>query len=524
MAQDSLNQGNDFQQDFAECMEGDGDYEASAEASFLEENLGGLGQSIASGEKRLGCFDTAFTENPGDAIAAGAGNAASAFWGDPIGDLTKAVMEGNSEALQVVMTFWMDFRLDGGIVDSQVQGVKNITWGLGAVFLVISLMIGGGRIAAARRQGLTDETLDSGSVIVRYLIFSLAVPAAIPGALVASDLLSEWIMTSFGASDEAEVFQSATLEESMAGPVVMIALALFALCGSVMQIIALMVRVLLLPIIAGLAPLFAAASFSETGRGAVKSMAAWLIAAIAFKPAASLLYVVAFWTVSGVQNGAVSGVEQGSVYSAILCSILLALAGFTAPALLRVIAPMVAAAGGGGGAPVMATGAALGGAALGMAGGALGALGRAAGGAAKSSTGSGAASGPGAGSGSGSAGSGSSPTSGGGGGPRPSGDGGGQPAGSGGGGGGGPRSGGGGHAGGGSASPRPAGAAAGRKGASASTPRSMTRAGSVQSRAAMAGLAGSVEQSVSQTPTTTSTPILDENIGATGSYQGQVRR
>lgn len=368
-AQDNtLNQGNAFQQQFRECLEGEDGYLPGAARDFLGDNLGGLGEALAGGDNRFMCLDTAMTEHPGDALAAGTGNITSAFWGDAVGDFTKAVLEGNTQALQAVMTLWMDFRIDGGTVDAQIQGVKNITWGLAAIFLVLSLIIGGGRIAAARRQGLTDEVLDSGSVVVRYLIFSLAVPAAVPGALLASDVLSEWIMTSFGASDQAQVFDAATLQESMAGPVLMLVLAGVSLAGSVMQIIALAVRVLLLPLVAGLAPLFAAASFSDVGRGAVQSMVSWLLAAVAFKPVASLLYSVAFWVISDIQSGQITGLGEGNVLASIMCALLLALAGFTAPALMRVIAPMVSAAGGSGAAPVIASGAAMGSAAMGMAG------------------------------------------------------------------------------------------------------------------------------------------------------------
>ena len=368
---DTLNQGNAFQQQFRECMDSEDGYLPDTARDFLTDNFGGLGDSLVGGDKRFMCLDTAATENPGGALAAGAGNITSAFWGDAVGDFTKAVLEGNAQALQAVMTLWMDFRIDGGVVDAQIQGVKNITWGLAAIFLVLSLIVGGGRIAAARRQGLTDEVLDSGSVVVRYLIFSLAVPAAVPGALLASDVLSEWIMTSFGASDQAQIFDAATLNESMAGPVLMLVLAAVSLAGSVMQIIALAVRVLLLPLVAGLAPLFAAASFSDVGRGAVQSMVGWLIAAVAFKPVASLLYSVAFWVISDIQSGQVTGLGEGTVLATIMCALLLALAGFTAPALMRVIAPMVSAAGGSGAGPVVASGAAMGSAAMGMAGAAM---------------------------------------------------------------------------------------------------------------------------------------------------------
>ena len=514
---DTLNQGNAFQQQFRECMEGEEGYLPDAARDFLADNLGGLGDSLAGGDQRFMCLDTAATANPGAALSTGVGNVTSAFWGDAVGDFTKAVLEGNTQALQAVMTLWMDFRINGGTVDAQIQGIKNITWGLAAIFLVLSLIVGGGRIAAARRQGLTDEVLDSGSVVVRYLIFSLAVPAAVPGALLASDVLSEWIMISFGASDQSQVFDAATLNESMAGPVLMLVLAGVSLAGSVMQIIALAVRVLLLPLVAGLAPLFAAASFSDVGRGAVQSMVSWLIAAVAFKPVASLLYSVAFWVISDIQSGQVTGLGEGTVLATIMCALLLALAGFTAPALMRVIAPMVSAAGGSGAAPVIASGAAMGSAAMGMAGAAMmrgggAAAAQAAGGGspamAAAATGGGLT---GAGTGSG-GGGGAGRTGGGGGTPPPSGGGGGGAGRTGGGGGGATPSGASGESARSTsrATPRGAGSPAGGLGTPAAS-----RGGTVRQRAMAAGLTGSSGASVRQMASAGvhGGQILDDSIG-----------
>lgn len=513
--EDSLSQGNEFQQQFGECMEGDEGYLPDGAREFLSEELGGFGEAIASGDRRFMCLDTAVTDNPGDALAAGAGNIASAFWDDAVGDFTKAVLEGNAEALQAVMTLWMDFRIDGGVVDSQIQGVKNVTWGLAAIFLVLSLIVGGGRIAAARRQGLTDEVLDTGSVIVRYLIFSLAVPAAVPGALLASDVLSEWIMTSFGASDEAAIFDAATLNESMAGPVLMLVLAGVSLAGSVMQIIALAVRVLLLPLVAGLAPLFAAASFSDVGRGAVQSMVTWLIAAVAFKPVASLLYAVAFWVMEDIQSGQIAGLGEGAVLSTIMCALLLALAGFTAPALMRVIAPMVSAAGSSGAAPVIASGAAVGSAAMGMFGmaamrGGAGAAASAAGsGSSSSAAGGGALAAAGTGSGGGAAG-GAAGRGGGGGTPSPSGGGGRT-----GGGGGATPTGAPGESASRAARSVPQSAGPGGSGAPGGGAAASARGGTVHQRAMAAGLAGSAGSATRQMAVAgvRGGQILDDSVG-----------
>lgn len=54
----------------------------------------------------------------------------SPFWNDPIGKLTKAALEGNTEALSMAIALWMDFSTTSGDVAANTQGVKNIVMGL----------------------------------------------------------------------------------------------------------------------------------------------------------------------------------------------------------------------------------------------------------------------------------------------------------------------------------------------------------------------------------------------------------
>lgn len=319
-------------------------------------------QNMEQGASKVDCQASSAIGHPVAAIEA----AASQFWGDPVGDFTRAVLEGNAEALQTVMTFWTDFKLDNSAVDAAVQGVKNIVFSLAGLALIASLIAGGFRIANDRRRGLVDSMEDTGGVIFKYILFGTLIPPLVVGAVYASDSLADWIMASFGASSAETVLGSAELNETMAGPILMLAFAGVAFAGSVMQIVALAVRTLLLPIAAGMTPLFAALSFSQTGKNALSNLVSLMIASIIFKPVSALLYCVVFW---------LSGRGGDSLVSLIISVVMIGAAGFTAPALVRALVPAVAQAGGGGAAPVIAGGAAATGAALGMGGSALAAMG-----------------------------------------------------------------------------------------------------------------------------------------------------
>ena len=290
------------------------------------------------------------------------------FWGDPIGALTKAMMEGNAEFMQLAMTFWMDFEvLSADEVAANVEGVKNIVWGIAGFALIASFIVGGTKLAASRRSGLQDGAEEIGLNVGRWLIFSLCIPVIVPSALIASDILAQEIMNSFGATSPDTFVQMTAFEDTAAGPIVMFVLTLIAIAGSAMQILALVIRVLVLPIAAGLAPLFAALSFSEMGRSGLHHLVGYMIAAVAYKPIAALLYAVVLWNVTRPGSG-------DEFIGAVINALMIAVVGFLAPQLVRMITPMVAQAGGAGAG--MALGAAAGatGAAIGVAGAAVGAI------------------------------------------------------------------------------------------------------------------------------------------------------
>lgn len=332
--------------------------------------------SFSGKAEKFSCRITQAIKHPVAAVSAGA----SEFWGDPVGDFTKAVLEGNNEALQTVMTFWMDWRLDKNIVEGSVQGIKNIVLGIAGMALISSLIVGGMQMSYDRRQGIADGLENVGTNLGRYLLWSTLIVGLGAGAMVASDQLSDWIMKQFGASDAETVLGASELNEEMGGPVLMLALAGVGVAGSCMQIVALATRALIFPIALGITPALAAFSYTNTGRQGLNHITALLIACVLFKPISALMYCVAFW------QSATGGEDFISVVMTVL---MLAAAGFSGPTLVRSIAPFVAQAGGGGAGSALAGGASLAGGAasvVGTVGGAI--VGGAAGAAAGSKAGS----------------------------------------------------------------------------------------------------------------------------------------
>ena len=388
-AQDLPESQNSFQELYHECREfidtdpftgedgGARDHEAS---NFLDGALNQLGNTVASGT----CNAISAVRHPGDALEAAASTAASAFWGDPIGDFVKSLLEGNAQALSLIMTMWIkespfsNEDLEQSVADvespstapdfrSSVAGVFNLTLWAQVLLFVVSLIIAGARMAVARNRGLGDGFEDVGQLVFNFILAGAALPAVIMSLHMATDLVSvQWLTDGLGGDPEAKINAVALIDEKTGlGPAAVLIMVVFALLGALAQMVALVIREGLLVVVVGLLPLAAASFALSTGKQAFKSMIGFVVAALLFKPVATLLYLVAFWLSSGT--------EQPSMMEAVSSMLLLAAAGLVLPALMRVVAPAVSASvSGGSAAGIGAAAAGATGAVAGAAGAALG--------------------------------------------------------------------------------------------------------------------------------------------------------
>ena len=138
------------------------------------------------------------------------------------------------------------------------------------------------------------------------------------------------------------------------GPILIIVLGLVAVLVSVVQIILMLARGGLLVVLAGILPTAAAATNTEMGRTWFRKAVSWLVAFILYKPAAAVVYAVAF-KLAGTNVFRDDGTGLISVLTGLtlMCVALVAL-----PALMRFVTPLVGAVAGGGAGSAMAIGAA----------------------------------------------------------------------------------------------------------------------------------------------------------------------
>lgn len=231
---------------------------------------------------------------------------------------------------------------------------SSLWWFTGAL-AVLSVIIGGARMAWEQRAEPGKETLKG---LLTLIVVAGAGVTAISLVVAATDAFSVWILN--GALDCDVAVDSACFGENISnmlalatnplagglGPLLIIIFGVIAILATATQIVLMIARGGMLVILTGILPLSAAAAISsETGKSWLRKNLAWLTAFILYKPAAAIVYATAFQLV-----GADVFQDDGTGFVAVLTGlILMALALFALPALMRFVTPLAAATAGGSG-------------------------------------------------------------------------------------------------------------------------------------------------------------------------------
>jgi len=287
-------------------------------------------------------------------------SAVSGVIDDAIGNLAKAIMEGMSQMVTTLSTFWVsmptaNLASQDGVTASPVVGFVNSELGYWTLALaVLSVILGGTRMIWEQRGAPLKDLLRS--LLTLTLVSGLGL-AVISILVIAADAFSASIIDR--ATDGKGFAHAMAIlvmtNQTGVGVFILIILGLVGLLASLVQIVLMIVRGGMLVILAGILPTTAAFTNTEMGRQWFQKAIGWTIAFILYKPAAAVVYAVAF-KLMGSSGG---NVLLGSITGfALMIVALLAL-----PALMRFVTPMVGAvasgSGGGAGAAVgaMATGA-----------------------------------------------------------------------------------------------------------------------------------------------------------------------
>jgi type IV secretion system protein TrbL len=307
--------------------------------------------------------------NPLCIIGKGAGGVVSSVAGDAITALAKAVLGALGHAVQWASTLWVGIGTppvaDGagqptGTVAFLQQNLLVFTTGLA----VLCTLLGAGRIVYHEHKAAQLREL--GRYLVTYVLVSGAAAGAASVLIGGSDQMASWFINQASANSSfadhlANLLGLATAGTThaagapagftvgLAGTVttafIAIVLGIIAFLATVIQIMLMLVRGGMLVLLVGTLPLVAAFSNTEMGLQWFRKAGAWLLAFALYKPAAAIVYAVAF-DLAG-QPGALALLDG---------VMMLVLAILALPALLRFVVPATSALAGGGGAGGMLAG------------------------------------------------------------------------------------------------------------------------------------------------------------------------
>lgn len=281
-----------------------------------------------------------------------AGDWVSGLADDAMGNMANAILNGMSQMVTALSTFWVsmptvNLASGDGTEPSPVVAIVNselMPWTL--TLAVLAVILGGIRMIWEQRGAPLKDLLRS--LLTLTLVSGLGL-GVISILVIAADAFSVAIIDrSTDGKGFAEAMSIlAMTNQAGVGVFILIVLGLIGLIASLVQIVLMVVRSGMLVILAGILPTTAAFTNTEMGRQWFQKAVGWTIAFILYKPAAAIVYSVAF-----LLMGNNSGVP---LIGSITGFTLMVVALFALPALMRFVTPMVGAVASGGGAGAGAT-------------------------------------------------------------------------------------------------------------------------------------------------------------------------
>ncbi|MFG1624449.1 hypothetical protein [Kribbella sp. NPDC049227] len=278
--------------------------------------------------------------------------------GNALEQIAKSIGQAAYEGIQAIATFWIhqpgpalsvgadtSSPRNSAIVDF-LQG--NVLWVSAAVFTV-AVLVAGMRLAWEQRARPLQELLKATMVFVAV---GAAGSATLQLLAEWSDKLAEAIIRSAHPDDTtlATALADVMLQGSLgtvagASPATLIMMfaGVAVILAALIQVVLMIIRSAMLILLAGTFPLAAAATNTEIGRTWFGKYCGWSLAFIAYKPAAALIYAAAL-----KMNELGIGQSGNSFVQTTTGLMMLFLAIFALPALLRFLVPVTAAVAGGG--------------------------------------------------------------------------------------------------------------------------------------------------------------------------------
>jgi hypothetical protein len=255
-------------------------------------------------------------------------NASDAVVGSAFDAFVQALVDGANWTIQKLMTLWM------GVPSADVGSGSIAEWITGRMSVLVAAAVVASLIVAGIRLALYGKAADARStaeVLVRTIIVGSIGGTIIASGIGLADAFSAWLL----AEAKLDLSSGLLLTTHMMAPGALWLLALVVVFTQLIQVAFMVMRNGFLVVMAGTLTLAAASSSTRWGKLWFERSCAWILAYLAYKPAAALVYAAAFKLAS----------SKNDLLSQLTGIFMMVLAVVALPALMRLFAPMTAAIG-----------------------------------------------------------------------------------------------------------------------------------------------------------------------------------
>jgi type IV secretion system protein TrbL len=255
------------------------------------------------------------------------------------GGMVENLYDGAVELAKIIGTWWMEVpppNLDSAGLNLLQQDLSWFVW----VFAVIGFFLG--LIRLVMTEDVRSSAVHLAKPIVNLVLATGVYMAAVPILLTAGDETAQWLLdrSTEGNSSMELLIPSTGAMASNYG--VAFVLYLLMLLGAGVNFLFMVFRDLSLMVLMAFIAVLAAASGTESGNQAWRKANGWLIALLLFKPVAAGIYALGFrMMIDDTDLSKTSDLGAGML-SALTGLLILVLAAFALPGLIKFIVPAAA--------------------------------------------------------------------------------------------------------------------------------------------------------------------------------------
>ncbi|WP_426374323.1 hypothetical protein ACN9MI_19910 [Rhodococcoides fascians] len=292
--------------------------------------------------------------------------------------------EAGGAALKFALGWWIEIPgQNEQAFQSVLSTVGGYTYEIQLAFLIVSIILLGGKLALARSGAIRQVSEEGFRQLARATIISGSIGFFVVIGTRISDGVSSWFITSTVGDDPAKLVEAMvriTVFTGSGGIAMLFVIGLIGILGGLLMAFLLIMRMGMLVVVSAFLPIVAAAGGTRIGAGAYDRLIAWTLAFLLFKPVGA--FVIGISAMLFAQS-APSQEADGGIMTAVVGALLLACTALVLPSLMKLLLPEASGGAGGLAAAAALTGAAVqigGMAATGGASAGAGAAGGAAGG------------------------------------------------------------------------------------------------------------------------------------------------